>query len=37
VRDDDATLIHARHMEVLSQEVRDALSLERFTAYQEIA
>ena len=75
VRDDDATLTHARHavievlspeamvdaagvasnfermvriadttgiqldvrMEILSREVRDALHLERFTAYKEIA
>ena len=75
VRDDDATLTHARHavievlspeamvdaagvasnfermvriadatgiqlderMEVLSQEVRDVLHLERFTAYKEMA
>jgi hypothetical protein len=38
VRIADATGIHLdERMESLSQEVRDALHLERFTAYKEIA
>ena len=38
VRIADATGIQLdKHMEVLSQEVREALHLERFTAYKETA